>query len=138
MVTTWPKNFPGLGTSAQRIADRITAMSDGRLKVKLYAAGELVPAFEVFDAVREGTAEMSHSSAAYWVAKHKSAPFFSSVPSGLVQQERMAWLYHGGGHALWDELYAGFGLKPFVVGPPACRWAAGSKRKSIRSMISKA
>ena len=133
MVTTWPKNFPGLGTSAQRVADRITAMSDGRLKVKLYAAGELVPAFECFDAVREGTAEMSHSSAAYWVAKHKSTPFFSSVPSGLVQQERMAWLYHGGGHALWDELYAEFGLKPFVVGATGTQMG-GWFQKEINSL----
>ena len=63
MVTTWPKNFPGLGTGAQRIADTITEMSDGRLTVKLYAAGELVPAFEAFDAVREGKAEMTHDAA---------------------------------------------------------------------------
>ncbi len=133
MVTTWPKNFPGLGTSAQRVADRITAMSEGRLKVKLYAAGELVPAFEVFDAVREGTAEMSHSSSAYWVAKHKSAPFFSSVPSGLVQQERLAWLYHGGGQALWDELYGEFGLKPFVVGATGTQMG-GWFQKEINSL----
>ena len=133
MVTTWPKNFPGLGTGAQRVADRITAMSDGRLTVKLYAAGELVPAFEAFDAVREGTAEMSHSSSTYWVAKHKSAPFFSSVPGGLVEQEQLAWLYHGGGHALWDELYAEFGLKPFVVGATGTQMG-GWFQKEINSL----
>ncbi len=116
MVTTWPKNFPGLGTGAQRIADRITQMSDGRLTVKLFAAGELVPAFEAFDAVRDGTAEMAHAAAVYWVAKHKSAPFFSTVPSGMTHQEHTGWIHHGGGQALWDELYGGFGLKPFMAG----------------------
>jgi TRAP-type mannitol/chloroaromatic compound transport system substrate-binding protein len=116
MVTTWPKNFPGLGTGAQRIADRITGMSDGRLTVKLYAAGELVPAFEAFDAVREDTAEMAHGSSVYWVAKHKSAPFFATVPAGITQQEHTGWLHHAGGQALWDELYGGFGLKPFLAG----------------------
>jgi TRAP-type mannitol/chloroaromatic compound transport system substrate-binding protein len=116
MVTTWPKNFPGLGTGAQRIADKITAMSHGKLTVKLFAAGELVPAFEAFDAVREGTADMAHASSVYWVAKHKSAAFFATVPAGITQQEHTAWLHHGGGQTLWDELYGGFGLKPFLAG----------------------
>ena len=116
MVTTWPKNFPGLGTGAQRIADRIAAMTDGRMEVRLYAAGELVPAFEAFDAVRDGIAEMTHDAAYYWVAKHGSTPFFCTVPGGLTQQEHMGWIYHGGGQALWDELYAEFGLKAFLAG----------------------
>ena len=80
MVTTWPKNFPGLGTGAQRIADNITNMSDGRLTVKLFAAGELVPAFECFDAVRENKAQMFHASPYYWINKNKSMPFFGGVP----------------------------------------------------------
>ena len=116
MVTTWPKNFPGLGTGAQRIADSITEMSDGRLTVKLYAAGELVPAFEAFDAVREGKAEMSHDASYYWVAKHKAFPFFCTVPGGLTVQEHNAWIYYGGGQELWDELCKGFGLRAFLAG----------------------
>ncbi|MBL29038.1 MAG: ABC transporter substrate-binding protein [Rhodospirillaceae bacterium] len=116
LVTCWPKNFPGLGVGAQRIADRITTMSDGKLEVKLYAAGELVPAFEVFDAVREGTAEMGHDSPYYWSSKNKSIPFFASVPGGLTAQEQIAWIMHGGGQELWDELYGEFGLKAFPAG----------------------
>jgi TRAP-type mannitol/chloroaromatic compound transport system substrate-binding protein len=133
MVTTWPKNFPGLGTGAQRIADRITAMSDGRLTVKLFAAGELVPAFEAFDAVREGTADMAHASSVYWVAKHKSAPFFATVPAGITQQEHTGWLHHAGGQALWDELYGGFGLKPFLAGATGCQMG-GWFQKEITSL----
>jgi len=116
MVTTWPKNFPGLGTGAQRIADSITNMSDGRLTVKLYAAGELVPAFESFDAVREGKAEMTHDASYYWVAKHKAFPFFCTVPGGLTVQEHNAWIYYGGGQELWDELCSGFGMRSFLAG----------------------
>ena len=116
MVTTWPRNFPGVGTGAQRIADRIGAMTDGRMEVRLYSAGELVPAFEAFDAVRDGIAEMTHDASYYWVAKHKSAPFFCTVPGGLTHQEHMGWIYRGGGQALWDDLYAGFGLKAFLAG----------------------
>jgi len=60
MVTTWPKNFPGLGVGAQRLADRITAASGGRLTVQVFSGGELVPPLQSLDAVIDGTAEMSH------------------------------------------------------------------------------
>ena len=66
MITTWPKNFPGLGTGAEFLARTINEMSNGRIKIKVYGAGEIVPAFEIFDAVTAGTAEMGHGSAYYW------------------------------------------------------------------------
>ena len=116
LVTCWPRNFPALGTGSQRLADSITAMSGGRLTVKVYGAGELVPAFEAFDAVRDGTAEMAHDPPYYWIAKHPATPFFCSVPGGLTAQEHASWIYFGGGQELWDELYAGFGLIAFLAG----------------------
>jgi len=116
MVTAWPKNFPGAGTTAQLLADTITEMSGGRLAVRLFAAGEMVPAFESFDAVRDGTADCAHSAPYYWVAKHKSIPFFCAVPGGLSEVEHNAWILYGGGQALWDELYAGFGVRAFLAG----------------------
>ena len=116
MVTTWPKNFPGLGTGANFLAELITKMSGGRIQVKVYGAKELVPAFEVFDAVSQGTAELGHGSAYYWKGKKESAQFFSTVPFGLTGQEMNAWLYHGGGMQLWAELYEQFGLVPMAAG----------------------
>ncbi len=116
MITAWPKNFPGLGTGAQRIANAITEMSDGALEVKLYAAGELVPPLEVFDAVAQGTAEMGHAAAGYWTGKNKSLAFFAVVPGGLVAQEQNAWLAYGGGQVLWDEIYGQYGLKAWPAG----------------------
>ncbi|RLA09946.1 MAG: ABC transporter substrate-binding protein [Gammaproteobacteria bacterium] len=116
MVTTWPKNFPGLGTSANELAEAIEAMSGGRLKIKVYGAGELVGPFESFDAVSRGTAEMGHSGAYYWKGKVEAAQFFSSVPFGLTAQEMNGWLYFGGGLELWRELYAPFGIIPFPAG----------------------
>ncbi|WP_319381090.1 TRAP transporter substrate-binding protein [Thiomicrorhabdus sp.] len=112
MVTTWPKNFPGLGTGANNIARLITEMSGGRIKVKVFGAGELVGAFEVFDAVSQGNAQLGHAGAYYWTGKIPSAAFFSSVPFGLTAQEMNAWLYYGGGMALWEEAYKPFGLIP--------------------------
>ena len=116
MVTTWPKNFPGLGTEANKLAELIGQMSGGRIHVKVYGATELVPAFEVFDAVSRGTAEMGHGSAYYWKGKSEAAQFFSTVPFGLTAQEMNAWIYHGGGLELWRELYANFGLLPEPAG----------------------
>ena len=116
MVTTWPKNFPGLGTGAQRVADTITAMTGGELTVKLYAAGELVPAMQSFDAVSGGSADMYHGAEYYWQGKHKAFNFFTAVPFGLTANEMDAWLNFGGGQQLWDELAAGFNLKCFAAG----------------------
>ena len=116
MVTTWPKDFPGLGTGANRLAQTIGDMSGGQLEVKVYGAGELVPAMGVFDGVAGGTAEMGHASAYYWKGKHEATQFFSAVPFGLTAQEINGWLSYGGGQELWDELYAGFGLKAFPAG----------------------
>jgi len=116
LVTTWPPNFPGLGTGVNRLADMIGRASGGRLKIKVYAAGELVPAFEVFDTVRSGTAEMGHGSAYYWKGKSEAAQFFTAIPFGMSAMEMNGWLYNGGGLELYRELYAGFGLVPFPAG----------------------
>jgi len=116
MVTTWPKGFPGLGTGAQRLADSITAMSDGRLTVKLFGGGELVPPLEAFDAVSNGTADLYHGADYYEQGKSKAFNFFTAVPFGLTANEMDAWLYYGGGQELWDELSAGFNVKPFAAG----------------------
>lgn len=116
LVTTWPKNFPGLGMSPERIAARITEMTDGALDIKVYAAGELVGAFEAFDAVSTGAADMYHGAEYYWQGKSKAFNFFTSVPFGMTAREIQAWIHHNGGQQLWDELSAKFRIKAFVAG----------------------
>jgi TRAP-type mannitol/chloroaromatic compound transport system substrate-binding protein len=116
MVTSWPKNFPGLGTGANKLAALIGEMSGGRIKVKVFGAKELVPAFEVFDTVSRGTAEMGHGAAYYWEGKSEAAQFFTTVPFGMTAQEMNGWLYYGGGLELWTELYSRFGLIPAPAG----------------------
>jgi len=133
MVTAWPKNFPGLGTSANRLAQRINDMSGGRIVVKVYGAKELVPAFEAFDAVSRGTAQMGHAGPYYWKGKGEVFQFFSAVPFGLTAQEVNAWLYYGGGMELWRELYARFDLIPTAAGNTGAQMA-GWFRKEIHSL----
>ena len=133
MVTAWPKNLPGPGVAAQMLADRITTLSGGRIEVKLFAAGELVPGRGVFDAVSEGTAELYHAVPAYWGSKSKGILLFGSQPFGLRADEQFGWLQHGGGQALYDEMYGRFGLKPFLCGNSGPQMA-GWFRKEINSV----
>lgn len=116
MISTFPKGSPGLQQSGEAIARSIEALSQGRLRVKTYGAGELVPALETFDAVRQNKAQLGNSMPYYWTGKNKLAAFFSAAPGGLTAEEQNAWIYHGGGQELWDELYANYGLKGFVTG----------------------
>ena len=127
LVTAWPKNLPGPGVAAQALADRITALSGGRIEVKLYAAGELVPGRGVFDAVSEGTAELYHAVPAYWGSKSKGILLFGSQPFGLRADEQFGWMAHGGGQELYDEMYARFNIKPFLCGNSGPQWAGWFK-----------
>ncbi|MDT8893499.1 TRAP transporter substrate-binding protein DctP [Halomonas sp. I1] len=116
LVTSWPKNFPGVGQGPERLAKLVEEMSDGRLQIEVFGAGQLVPGFEVFDAVSEGTAEIGHSASYYWKGKAPAAQFFAAVPFGMNAQEMNAWLHYGGGLELWNELYADFGLDVMAAG----------------------
>jgi len=133
MVTSWPENFPGLGTTAQHFADSVERMSNGRLSIQVFAAGALVPALEVFDAVSNGTAELGHSAAYYWKGKSATAPFFTAVPFGLNAQEMNAWLYQGGGLELWQRAYESFGVLPLPCGNTGVQMA-GWFNKEINSL----
>ncbi len=131
MVTTWTRGLAGVHDSAQRVADSITAMTDGQITVDLKAAGELVGAFEVFDAVTSGQADMYHGADYYFVGQHPGYAFFTSVPFGMTAQELANWYYHNGGMELHDELGQIFGLKSFLGGNTGAQ-AGGWFRNEIK------
>ena len=133
MVTTWPKNLPGMGVAPETIANMIRKMSNGRLDIKVYGAGEIVPALEVFEAVSQGAVQMGHGAAYYWKGKIPIAQFFTTVPFGLTAQEMNGWLFHGGGMELWRELYARYNLVPFAAGNTGVQMA-GWFNKEINSL----
>ncbi|MBB5207571.1 TRAP transporter substrate-binding protein [Chiayiivirga flava] len=132
MVTSWPSDFPGMGTAAKELAQLVGRASGGRLTVDVFGAGEKVAPFDVFDAVADGTAQMGHSAAYYWRTRSPAAPFFCTVPFGMTALEMSAWLYDGGGLALWRELYAGFGLVPFPCGSTGAQTAGWFNREIRR------
>ncbi|MDH3820130.1 MAG: ABC transporter substrate-binding protein, partial [Gammaproteobacteria bacterium] len=108
LVTSWSKKLPGIGMAPENLATRIEAASGGRLKIKVYAGGEIVPPLEVFDAVSRGTVEMGHTASYYHKGKVDAAQFFTAIPFGLTNMELNGWLYYGGGLKLYRELYAPF------------------------------
>lgn len=116
MVSTWPRDFPGLGTGAQRFAQRLQDMSDGRIQVQYFAGGERVKPFDSFDEVASGNAQMYHGAEYYWKGKHPAFAYFTSVPFGLTAMEMNAWIRFGGGQELWDELSGSFGVKGLMCG----------------------
>jgi TRAP-type mannitol/chloroaromatic compound transport system substrate-binding protein len=133
MTTAWPKNSPGLGANAQRLADMISAMSGGRLQVRVFAAGELVPALAAFDAVSDGRAEMMHTTPHFAAGKNPVFRFFGNVPFGLTAHEHAGWLRFGGGQALWEEAYTKAGVQPLLAGTTGPQ-AGGWFKKEIKSV----
>ena len=116
MVTSFPKNLPDTDLPAQRLAKKIEQMSLGKIKITHYAAGELVPAFQVFDAVREQVADCAYTAPIYWISKDKAISFFGCIPGGMTAKEIFLWLKHGKGQELWDNLYSKYNLKGFPAG----------------------
>ena len=133
MVATWGRDFPGLGTGAQRFAKRLQDMSDGRIIVNYFAANERVKAFDSFDEVASGNAHMYHAAEYYWKGKHPGFAYFTSVPFGLTYTEMNAWIRFGGGQQLWDELSAKYGLKGLMCGNTGVQMG-GWFRKEMNSV----
>ncbi|MBB3698074.1 TRAP transporter substrate-binding protein DctP [Flammeovirga yaeyamensis] len=115
-VTVWPPNFPILGEGVNNLAEELRELSDGRLNIKVFGGGELVPALESFDAVQLGAAQMMHGAAYYWAGKIPASVFFTATPFGMTTRQQNAWLLYGGGNELWKELYNKIGLEPFPCG----------------------
>ncbi|QDG76767.1 TRAP transporter substrate-binding protein [Labrenzia sp. PHM005] len=128
LATSWPKNLPGPGVTAQRIVDQVAKMSAGAFQIRLFAAGELVPALGVFDAVSAGTADMAHTASFFWQGKIPASVYFTAIPFGLLPHEHICWIEQGGGQALWDELYAPFGIKPVMAGNTGVQMGGWYKR----------
>lgn len=133
MVTTWPKGLPGLGTAADRLAERVQTLTEGRIEIKVYASGELVPALQAFDTVADGNADMYHGAEYYWQGKSRAFNFFTAVPFGMTTAEFMGWIDFGGGRELWDELSGQYGIIAFQ-GANTGHQMGGWFKREVRSL----
>ena len=112
MATSWTPALDVLQGNAQRFAKMVDEMSGGRLKIQVFAAGELIPAFGVFDACSQGTIEMYNSAAYYYAGKEPACQWFTGVPFGMNPKGHYVWYYYGDGIKLWEEAYKPFNLVP--------------------------
>ena len=133
MVTTWPKNLPGIGVSAERLSKRIKALTEDQIEIKVFGAGQEVPALQSFDAVSSGAADVYHGAEYYWQGKSPAFNYFTTVPFGFTAAEQNAWIYHGGGQELWDELSAGYNIKAFMAANTGVQMG-GWFRKEINTL----
>jgi TRAP-type mannitol/chloroaromatic compound transport system substrate-binding protein len=132
MVTDWPADMPGLQTSAVRFAQTIGHASNGRIRIEVFAAGAFVRAFETFDAVGAGVADMYHSFEGYFASKSPALHFFSAMPFGFTADELIAWMQYGGGQELWDTLSGRFNIRRSSAAARDARWVAGSRARLPR------
>lgn len=129
MVTSWPPSLDTIHGGAELLAERVNAMTDGRFTIAVYAAGEIVPALNVLDAVQAGTVECGHTSSYYYIGKNPSLAFGTSVPFGLNAQQQNAWFYHGGGLETMHDLYADFNILSFPTGNTGVQMGGWFKRE---------
>ncbi|MBK0327788.1 TRAP transporter substrate-binding protein [Rhodobacteraceae bacterium F11138] len=133
LPTAFPKNAPGVGTNVTTFAEKVAAMSDGRLSFTVYGGGELVPPFAVEDAVQSGNAPVGHGPTYFAAGKNPALHWFTAVPFGMTAGEQVAWLKYGGGQEIWDDIYAQRGLKPFYSGNSGTQ-SAGWFKNEINSV----
>ena len=127
MVTSWAKGSAGPGTTADRLGQRITTVTEGKIEVQVLGAGELTSPFGVLDAVAGGTAEMAHTASFFWAGRVAAAAYFTTIPFGLNPSAHNAWIRFGGGQALWDEAYGPLDVKPLLAGNSGANMAGWFK-----------
>ncbi len=133
LATSWPANFPIMGEGVERFAKRVNEISEGSIKIKVYAKNTLVPALGVFDAVSSGSLDAYHSAAYYYKGKNEAFNLFTGFPFGLTAQEMNAWMDFGNGMKLWRELYDRYNLVPFKGGNTGVQMG-GWFKKEIKSL----
>ncbi len=132
LTTTWPPKTAILQEAAERFSKMVRVASGGRLRIKVFAGGELIPALGAFDAVSQGNIQMGVGSPYYWAGKVPAAQFFGSMPFGMNAQQFNAWMISGGGQQLWEEIYKPFNLVPFQFGNTGVQ-TGGWFKKEIKS-----
>jgi TRAP-type mannitol/chloroaromatic compound transport system substrate-binding protein len=125
MQSTYPGSLPQLGTLGQRIADQITALTEGEITITFQNPGGVVPALETFDAVGSGAVEAGWSTPGYWAGRVPALQLLAAVPFGPQAPEYIAWLKFGGGQEFLEELYEPYNIKSIICGviaPEASGW----------------
>ncbi|RMH51934.1 MAG: ABC transporter substrate-binding protein [Bacteroidetes bacterium] len=129
LVSSFSRSLDTIYGAAEVLAERVSALTDGRFQIRPYPGGELVPAFGVLDAVQSGTVQMGHTASYYYVGKNPAFAFDTCVPFGLTSRQQTAWMYHGGGLELMRALFADFGIRPFPGGNTGAQMGGWFRRE---------
>ncbi len=133
MASSFPKSLDTIFGGAELIARRCAAATGGKFNIKVFAAGEIVPAFSVVDAVQAGTVECAHSAPYYFFGKDPTFAFGSAVPFGMNTRQQNAWMYHGGGLELMREFFKEYNIINFTAGNTGAQMG-GWYRKEIKTL----
>jgi len=133
MAASWPKSLDTLFGGAELVAKRVAEITDGKFQIRVFAAGEIVPALQVLDAVQAGTIEMGHTAAYYSFGKDPAFAIASSIPFGLTTRQNYAWWYFGGGAEAMAPLFKQYGCIALAAGSTGCQMG-GWFRKEIKSV----
>lgn len=133
MASSFPKGLDTLYGTADQIAQRVSKMTEGRFEIRVFAAGELVPALQVFDAVQNGTVECGQTASYYYIGKNPTLAFDTAVPFGMNARQQNAWMYYGGGLNLMRDVFKQYNIVQFPAGNTGTQMA-GWYRKEIRSV----
>lgn len=129
MATAWPPGMPVFQEGVELFARKVSELTDGQFNIEVFAAGEIMEGFSVFDAASKGEIQCYHASSYYWGDKHPAAQWFSSVPFGLNVQGCLAWMFSGNGMKLWTDLYRQFDLIPYPMGSTGSQMGGWFKNK---------
>ena len=116
LASSFPKSLDTIYGGAEVFSKAVKALSAGRFEVAVHAAGALVPAFDVLDAVQSGTVEMAHTAPYYFYGRNQAFALGSAIPFGFNARQMNAWMLHGNGRRLMDDFYAGYNLLSFAGG----------------------
>jgi TRAP-type mannitol/chloroaromatic compound transport system substrate-binding protein len=133
MATSWPKSLETLFGGAELIAKRVGEITDGKFQIRAFAAGEIVPALQVLDAVQAGTVECGHTAPYYYFGKDPAFSFGTAICFGGNTRQQTAWWHFGGGSEAMAPLYKDYGIVALLGGNTACQMG-GWWRKEIKSV----
>jgi len=133
LASSFPKGLDTIFGGATMLSERVAELTQGRFRIKVFAAGEVAPALKVLDAVKEGTTECGHSASYYYVDKNKAFAFDCALPFGLTARQQNAWMYFGGGMELLRPFFAEHGIVNFPGGNTGTQMG-GWFRKEINSV----
>src|SRR4030088_2792877 len=133
MTCSWPKSLDTLYGGAEVMAKAVADATDNKFQIQVFAAGEIVPALQVLDAVQNGTVEMGHTASYYYFGKDPTFAFGTAVPFGPNSRLNQAWYMLGGGKEVLNEFYKSYNVVSMLAGNTGCQMG-GWFRKEIKTV----